>query len=90
MEMVKIVKNGIDYFCTYQRQGNDKNGNPLYIVNIFKWYGFEHLNDYTTKVLSNCNFTYATNTNRRLDKYGNIKFTSYNILSDIDYILQKL
>jgi hypothetical protein len=90
MEMVKIVKNGIEYLCTYQRQGNDKNGNPLYIVNVFKTYGFEHLNDYTTKVLSNCNFTYATNTGRRLDKYGNLKFTSYNILSDINHILQKL
>ena len=79
MEMVKIVKNGIDYFCTYQRQGNDKNGNPLYIVNVFR-------------MTESGKYFYTMNpaTNRRLDKYGNIKFTSYNILSDINYILQKL
>ena len=79
MEMVKIVKNGIDYFCTYQRQGNDKNGNPLYIVNIFR-------------STESGKYFYTMNPviNRRLDKYGNIKFTSYNILSDINYILQKL
>ena len=81
MEMVKIVKNGIEYFCTYQRQGNDKNGNPLYVVNIFKTYGIVK-----TFHFRNLNLE----TERRLDKYGNIKFTSYNILSDIDYILQKL
>ena len=79
MEMVKIVKNGVEYFCTYQRQGNDKNGSPLYIVNIFR-------------MTENEKYFYTMNpaTDRRLDKYGSIKFTSYNILSDIDYILQKL
>ena len=80
MEMVKIVKNGVEYFCTYQRQGNDKNGNPLYIVNVFQEY------ETTEKKYYRMN----SQTNRRLGKYGNIKFTSYNILSDIDYILQKL
>ena len=81
MEMVKIVKNGIEYLCTYQRQGNDKNGNPLYIVNIFQW-NDENISIHFNKL----NFE----TNRRLDKYGNLKFTSYNILYDINYILQKL
>lgn len=81
MEMVKIVKNGLEYFCTYQRQGNDKNGNPIYIVNIFRW------NEKT----QTCHFDKLNfETERRLDKYGNLKFTSYNILYDIDYILQKL
>jgi hypothetical protein len=81
MEMVKIVKNGIDYFCTYQRQGNDKNGNPFYIVSVFKW------NEENESIhFDKLNFE----TERRLDKYGNLKFTSYNILSDINHILQKL
>ena len=81
MEMVKIVKNGIDYFCTYQRQGNDKNGNPLYIVNVFRWHEREQSIHF-----DKLNFE----TERRFDKYGNLKFTSYNILYDIDHILQKL
>lgn len=79
MEMVKIVKNGIEYFCTYQRQGNDRNGNPLYIVNIFR-------------MTESGKYFYTMNPalNRRLDKYGNLKFTSYNILYDIDHILNSL
>lgn len=86
MEMVKIVKNGIEYFCTYQRQGNDKNGNPFYIVNVFKTYGIVTYGIVKTFHFRNLNLE----TERRLDKYGNLKFTSYNILSDIDYVLQKL
>lgn len=80
MEMVKIVKNGIEYFCIYQRQGNDKNGNPLYLVNIFQEYE-------TTEKRYYC---MNSQTQRRLDKYGNIKITSYNILDDINHILQNL
>lgn len=77
--MVKIVKNGIEYFCTYQRQGNDKNGIPLYIVNIFRaTESGKHF------------YTMNPALNRRLDKYGNIKITSYNILDDINYILSNL
>ena len=79
MEMVKIVKNGIEYFCTYQRQGNDKNGNPLYIVNVFR-----------TAESGKYFYTMNPVIERRFDKYGNLKFTSYNILYDIDHILQKL
>lgn len=25
-----------DYTITYQRQGNDRNGNPIYIINVFQ------------------------------------------------------
>lgn len=80
MEMVKIVKNGIEYFCAYQRQGNDRNGNPIYIVGIFQEYE-------TTEKRYYCMNSQA---GKRLDKYGNLKFTSYNILYDIDHILNSL
>lgn len=84
MEMVKIVKNGIEYFCTYQRQGNDKNENPLYIFNVFRWN--EGNGSIRSIHFDKLNFK----TERRFDKYGNLKFTSYNILYDIDYILSSL
>ena len=27
-----------NHFITYQRQGNDVNGNPVYLVNVFEIY----------------------------------------------------
>lgn len=58
------------YHVAYQRQGNDKNGNPVYIINIFDRWGsrYDNVNGIA---------------NRRTDKYGNIRITSYNIEESI-------
>lgn len=70
--------NGILYLVGYQRQGNDKNGNPIYMVNVLRSYqgGYPNIN-------------YQVSDYKR-DKYDNIKTTSYNIESTIDHILSKL
>ena len=71
MELIK--KEG--YLITYQRQGNDRNGNPIFIMNFFD----------DTK-LYNCNFKI----NEKKDKYSNIKTTSYCIDDSIDYYIKKI
>lgn len=74
MELINITtKKGIVLQVAYQRQGNDKNGNPLYIINVFKNNGFY-----------NFNVNYLLD--RRKDKYNNIKMQSYSIDKDIQYI----
>ena len=74
MELIKITtKNGIDLQVTYQRQGNDKNGNPICILNVFKNNG-----------TYNFNVNYLSD--RKKDKYNNIKIQSYSIDKDIQYI----
>lgn len=77
MELVKVK----DYLVTYQRQGNDRNGNTIYIINVFTL----HQNYYI-----NMNACLNTLAKVKLDKYGNIKMTSYNIQSDIDFLISKL
>ena len=70
MELVKILnKQGVELQVIYQRQGNDKNGNPLYIINVFR---------------DNLNVNYLSN--RKKDKYNNIKIKSYNIEGDVHHI----
>lgn len=74
MELINITtKNGTNLKVAYQRQGNDKNGNPLFIINIFKNNG-----------TYNFNVNYLSD--RRKDKYNNIKMQSYSIDRDIQYI----
>ena len=74
MELIKILnKKGITLQVAYQRQGNDKNGNPIYIVNVFKNNG-----------TYNFNVNYLSN--RKKDKYNNIKIQSYNIDRDVQHI----
>ena len=63
------------YLIAYQRQGNDRNGNPIYILNFF---------DDTE--LYNCNYKI----NVKKDKHGNIKTTSYCINDTIDYYIKKI
>ena len=70
MTLEKIEK----YFIVYQEQGNDKNGNPLFLINIF--------NDNFT------NLNYLTK--QRRDKYGNIKMSSYCMNETIKYLLKKI
>ena len=74
MESIKIINDqGVKLQVIYQRQGNEKNGNPLYIINIF---------------MDNFNVNYLSN--RKKDKYNNIKIQSYNINADIQYICDSI
>jgi hypothetical protein len=74
MESIKIINyQGVKLQVIYQRQGNDKNGNPLYIINIFR---------------DNINVNWKSN--KKKDKYNNIKIRSYNINADIQYICDSI
>ena len=74
MELIKIINDqGVKLQVIYQRQGNDKNGNPLYIINIFR---------------DNINVNWKSN--KKKDKYNNIKIQSYNINADIQYICDSI
>ena len=64
------------YLVTIQRQGNDKNGNPIYIVNIFDG-----------SCLS-VNYNYMTG--RKMDKYGNLRIQSYNIDASVQNMINQL
>jgi hypothetical protein len=66
------------YYITIQRQGNNKNGNPLYIVNIFQkvYNSFTNINNHQSKY--------------KLDKHNNIKLTSYNIMADVKAIINQI
>jgi hypothetical protein len=73
MNLLKIE----NYYVTYQKQGNDKNGNPIYLINFFD----ENMENLYYK-LAEKKF--------RLDKHNNLKITSYNILSNIKLILNAI
>ena len=74
MESIKIINDqGVKLQVIYERQGNDKNGNPLYIINIFR---------------DNINVNWKSN--KKKDKYNNIKIQSYNINADIQYICDSI
>jgi len=74
MESIKIINyQGVKLQVIYQRQGNDKNGNPLYIINVFR---------------DNINVNWKSN--KKKDKYNNIKIRSYNINADIQYICDSI
>ena len=70
MESIKTINDqGVKLQVIYQRQGNDRNGNPLYIINIFR---------------DNINVNWKSN--KKKDKYNNIKIQSYSIDADIRHI----
>ena len=71
---------GIYYVC-YQRQGNDKNSNPIYLINVFKT-----VKDDGKEVFYSVNYRQK----KKLDKYGNIKITSYNIDDTINRIISEI
>lgn len=77
MELLQLNN---DFFGTYQRQGNDKNGNAIYIVNIFKRYSNDNVQNIT--------YILASKVGRNLDKYGNIKLKCYK--QDIVPFMQNL
>ena len=84
MELIKVTtKTGIELRATYQRQGNDKNGNPIYIINIFKKSGYKNF-------YNNITYFVAERNNIKLDKYGNIRLSSYDIDSTIQNIIDQL
>lgn len=75
MEGIKMeLKQYNGYYATFQRQGNDKNGNPIYIINIFD-------NDF---------YNVNWKVDKRKDKYNNIKVTTYNIDDTIKNIIDNL
>lgn len=80
MELIQIS----GYFVTYQRQGNDRNGNPVYLVNVFSNYNG------TGEHWYNVNYSDKQKHGRRLDKYGNIRIQSYNIEQSIKDIISTL
>ena len=64
------------FLVTIQRQGNDKNGNPIYLVNIFD---------------GTClSVTYNYKTGRKMDKYGNLRIQSYNIDASVQNMINQL
>lgn len=84
MELIKVTtKTGIELRATYQRQGNDKNGNPIYIINIFKKSGYKNF-------YNNITYFVAEKNNIKLDKYGNIRLSSYDIDGTIQNIIDQL
>ena len=64
------------YLVASQRNGNDKNGNPIYLINIF---------DGNKLFIS-----YNPASGRRLDKYGNIRIQSYNVDASVQSIINQL
>lgn len=66
--------------CTYQRQGNDKNGNPIYLVNIFQKMTFGNWQ----------NVNYWRCKDKKLDKYNNIRLQSYNIEADCKNLIESM
>ena len=69
------------YTISYIRNGNNKNGNPVYLINVF-----QGINDDGIKKYYNVN---CRSIHKR-DKNGNIRVTSYNIDDTIKMILNDI
>ena len=69
-------KDMMQYVVAIQRQGNDKNGNPIYLVNIFDG------------TCLSVNYNYKTG--RKMDKYGNLRMQSFNIDETIQNMIDQL
>lgn len=78
MELLQIG----NYFIAYQRAGNDKNGNPIFLINVFQQYGGQKW--------YNINYADKGKHGKRLDKNGNIRMQSYNIEADVKYMIESL
>ena len=66
MELVKICDN---VWYTIQRNGSDRNGNSKYLIEIFKEYGKDNIQNVTYMV--------ATKNDRVVNKYGSIPVKCY-------------
>ena len=69
------------YTISYIRNGNDKNGNPIYLINVFK-----DINDNGIKKY----YSVKYRSTRKLNKNGSIRVTSYNIDDTIKTILNDI
>ena len=69
------------YIVAYVRTGNDRNGNPVYLINVFK-----DINDRGVKKYYSINYR----STRKLDRNGSIRVTSYNIDDTIKMILSDI
>ena len=67
-----------DFLATYIRQGNDKNGNPIFLVNIFQ--KCSNIRDKTNYYWDNINNLIK---DRTTDKNGNIRIKTSDIVSII-------
>ena len=80
MELASYYNNNekemMQFLVTIQRQGNDRNGNPIYLVNIFDG--------------SCLSVNYNYRTGRKMDKYGNLRIQSYNIDASVQNIINQL
>lgn len=77
------------YCYTYQRNGNDVNGNPIYLINIYE-IKYRKLNPtpHSETEISYHNVNYLSD--RRKDKHDNIIFKSYSIDTEIEYIIRQI
>ena len=90
---MELVQYNNDFFYTYQRNGNDRNGNPIYKVNIFKKYypcSTGTMDNAKNYVYSNYNYTVASMQKRRLTKENELRLQSYNIQDDVENIIKRL
>lgn len=85
---MELIKYNDLFFYTYNRNGNDKNGNPIYLVNVFKIY--YPCNNQTEYVHANYNCTIAHEQKRKLTKTNELRLQSYNIKSDVENIIKRL
>lgn len=69
------------YTVAYVRTGNDRNGNPVYLINIFK-----DINNNGIKKYYSVNYR----STHKLDKYGSIRAVSYNIDDTLKMILSDM
>ena len=84
---MELIKYNNEFFYTYQRDGNDRNGNSIYIVHIVKeYYPCKNDKEY---IYANYNYTIATNQKRRLTKNNELRLQSYNIKADIEHIIER-
>ena len=90
---MELIQYNNDFFYTYKRNGNDRNGNPIYKINIFKKYypcSIGTMDNTINYVYSNYNCTIAHEQKRKLTKENDLRLQSYNIKADIERIIERL
>lgn len=68
---IRKIGGKYDVTIVYQRNGNDRNGNPIYLINIFQ---------------GNNNTNWGMGEKWKRDKYGNIRVKTYNIYDVLEEI----
>lgn len=88
---MELVQYNNDFFYTYQRNGNDRNGNAIYLVNVFKVYlpcSTHGMNNTANYIYCNYNYTIANMQKRRLVK-NELRLQSSNIQADVENIINR-